>query len=211
MKSPLDDPTFQRFVITRIKQSGPAAQAPLLEELLGQDNTGAALVRRLVERGTVRPNLEMASARDGYRSKLIHSAAVHNRVGVLHALLAKGANPNALDENGATPPHLAIDCKSEAAALHLVNNVPACDLNIQSSGGVAPRMVTKVTPLMMAAGRGLVPMIKALLANGAEVELKDREGNTALKWAVSCRKEDAALCLLLEGGAEWRTPYSPVS
>jgi ankyrin repeat protein len=48
--------------------------------------------------------------------------------------------------------------------------------------------VTGATPLHMAARRGNAVVAKALLECGANLEARDRRGDTPLKRAINCRK-----------------------
>lgn len=59
-----------------------------------------------------------------------------------------------------------------------------------------------MTPLMWACKRGCVaPVIKALVEKGADVDLVDDSGMTAVGWAINHEDEIAALYLLTEAGA----------
>lgn len=79
----------------------------------------------------------------------------------------------------------------------LINEAPGgCDLSARDGHGS--------TPLMLAAGRGLLEVVKTLVAKGVEVNVLDDDGWTALACAVDAKQEECALYLLEEASASWR-------
>jgi len=58
-----------------------------------------------------------------------------------------------------------------------------------------------LTPLHLAASRGHAEVVKALLAKGAEVNIGDADGNTALFWAIASRDEETVKTLI-DGGID---------
>ena len=56
-----------------------------------------------------------------------------------------------------------------------------------------------LTPLMIAAETGSVPIVQALLAHGAKVNAKTVNGSTALMWAVTYRHHEVARGLIAAG------------
>lgn len=55
------------------------------------------------------------------------------------------------------------------------------------------------TPLMLAARRGRLDLVAALLGRGAEVDADDAAGNTALHWAIRAGRQPVALYLVQHG------------
>lgn len=103
-------------------------------------------------------------------------------------LLAAGADPNAVDEQGHSVLGLAVRRPD------LVRRLLAAGANpnlLDSRGG---------TPLMDAAGEGNVESMGILLDAGAEINAKSKRGRTALMVAV-LSQEPKAVRLLLQRGA----------
>jgi hypothetical protein len=90
-------------------------------------------------------------------------------------LLAKGADPNAQDEDGATPLALA----------SLGGHTDIVQALLTKGANVNAHSINGFTPLMLAAGKGHLPIVQALLARGANVNAKSEDGFTALDFASS--------------------------
>ena len=91
-------------------------------------------------------------------------------------LVAQGANPNAPDGvNSWTPLQHAIHKHQIASMVALLDS--GADPNAPDPHGV--------TPLMMAAGYGYTDMVQILLKRGADPRLRDRDGSTALDFAIT--------------------------
>ena len=120
-------------------------------------------------------------------------AAAHGRVNVLRALVAKGANANAKNKQGYGALLAAISHKQPAAALYLINEAPGVDIDEPIAMGG--------TPLMLAAKHGMVGVLRALAAKGANLNAKSKAGSTALEMAIRQGQEEAALYLVEETAA----------
>ena len=106
-------------------------------------------------------------------------------------LLARGADPNSVSDEGFAPLH--------AAAKH--GHVEVAKLLIGSGADVNIRGRGDLTPLHVAAAEGQVGVMWLLLQRGASVDARDREGWTPLHAAARyCRAEAAKL--LIEHGAD---------
>ena len=88
-------------------------------------------------------------------------------------LLAAGINPNAKDKDGATALFLAIWNGQKKIALALI-----------AGGADVNQKVESDAPLRVAAGCGNVEIVEALLAKGAQVDVKDDGGHTPLLVAM---------------------------
>ena len=160
------------------------------------------LVRRLLQQN---PALISASNEDG---TALHCAVGHNKI--LAILLAKNADPNAKNESGETPLHLAAAGDFESAELLLAGgaNVNAVNLagdtplHMAASKDIAELLVTKGgniearnkggrTPLHAAAKAGQTEIIEYLLSLNADVNAKDGEGNTPMMLATELKNKEA--------------------
>lgn len=147
-----------------------------------------------------RPIITFRYDGNGPGRRLIFAAAEEGAVGLLRALVQKGADPNRCGrDEGAL--HAALHYKKVEAALVLINDeAPGVDLDEQDAFGN--------TPLSIAADKGLVPVLKALVAKGADLDALDGDREHPqgmLVHAIRNEQEEAAL-YLLEAGAPWRPP-----
>jgi ankyrin repeat protein len=99
-------------------------------------------------------------------------AAWHGYTAVVELLLKAGAEPNA-SNRGETPLTLAIMQGQESVVLTLLHHGANPDTMGSDSKSV----------LMQSAERGDVKMLRALIEAGANVNLRDQGGGTALMWA----------------------------
>jgi ankyrin repeat protein len=108
----------------------------------------------------------------------------------IERLLAFGADPNAMDNDGAT---VLMQDDSSTSARPLL------------AGGADPNLAHRgdgTTPLMYAAAKGAVAMLDVLLAAGANVSATDNEGRTALHHACTRDGDPRAVRALLAAGAD---------
>ncbi|XP_034460785.1 ankyrin repeat and protein kinase domain-containing protein 1 [Hippoglossus hippoglossus] len=119
----------------------------------------------------------------------LHLACHQSQSEMVAKLLAAKAEPNVTeDREGWTPLHAACNSVSFPCVLHLMTH--HADVNAVSKG--------KTTPLHLAAQHGCVPIVKALLLNGADRTLLDSSGATAQAVAQKCEKGE--IVQLLEKG-----------
>lgn len=136
----------------------------------GSVDRGAKVLDVLVKAG--------ADLKTPYRNgrTLLHLAVDSDNGAALTKLLAAGLDPNAKDENGATP-------FSEAASLGrkvtlpLLLRAPGVDLNVRDGDGE--------TPLMKAAHTGELDAAKALMAAGADAKAVTKDGASALHFTCT--------------------------
>lgn len=95
-------------------------------------------------------------------------------VAEVRQMLANGADPNAPEGvNDWTP------------LLHAIHKNQLGSVAALLDGHADPnRAVNGLTPLMMAAGYGYTPIVRLLLARGADPRIRDLDGETALDYAV---------------------------
>ena len=119
-------------------------------------------------------------------------AAAYNRIDVVRALIARGAQVKARNHEGLDALWLAV---RQYPSLELVTLLidEGCDLNTKDQMGVSV--------LMKAAQADRDDLIPTLVSRGAAVNAVDKNGKTALRHAESAGKTKA-IAALREAGAK---------
>jgi ankyrin repeat protein len=156
----------------------------------------------------VRSGGDINAKAPGDRNILHHLADHYDGLGAIKLAIILGCDVNAQDQNGTTPLMLARAEYWEAllTAGARINDVDADGnhaLNLQLSEALV-KLGANVnwankrgqTPLMLAAEKGDLRLVKALLKAGAATDAKDRDGKFATDYA-----EVKALAVLVEAGA----------
>jgi hemoglobin len=125
---------------------------------------------------------------------LLHGAAAAGSVQVVAMLLRLGADPNSMDAEGHAPLYWVANARKGGAGEQVVRTLAAAGATVNAAGGV-----TRATALHMAARRGNVAVAAALLDCGADIEARDRRGDTPLRRAVNCEQAAVAAFLLARG------------
>jgi ankyrin repeat protein len=169
----------------------------------------------------------LAAANLGAGPSDVANAAERGDRATLRDLIAKKADVNATQPDGATALHWAVyrnnpemidDLLRAGAKVKVTNRNGISPLYMASLYG-NPAIISRLlkagadakekgpngeTMVMLAARNGSPDSIKALLASGADINAKEPlRGTTALMWAVE-QKHPAAVKALLEGGADFR-------
>ncbi|XP_049924556.1 ankyrin repeat and SOCS box protein 16 [Epinephelus moara] len=106
----------------------------------------------------------------------LHDACMGGHAVCVQLLLSHGADPDMLAEDGSAPLHLCTSAQSFQCA----------ELLIEGGAEVSVRMKeSRVTPLHVAARRGLEEHVELLLSHGADVLATNQEGETPLNAACS--------------------------
>jgi ankyrin repeat protein/cytochrome c5 len=155
----------------------------------------------------------------------LHWAVQENRLDIANALLAAGANVNALNHFGASPLAVAFTCGNSAAAAELLKAganphapIPEMGTPLLAAARLGDTALIKAlvkagvnadepepssgqTALATAAREGHLEAIKTLLAAGADVRKRSKREETALFFAVR-EGHTAVVDALLAGGAD---------
>lgn len=136
-------------------------------------------------------------ARERYNNwrTLLHDAAATGDIELVERLLDLGMGDTSGEDKDRSPLYcVANECWAPTgpAIVHALLQHGSTDVN-------AIHGVKHCTALHMAARRGNVDVIQALLDGGADIEARDSARETPLRRAVNCSKVDAAKVLLARG------------
>ena len=135
----------------------------------------------------------LAHVQNRYGRTLLHDASGQGNLRIVELLLRLGADPNL--KTGGHPP------------LYCVGN----ECSVTGGGDVVRALVRagaqvdersdakRCTALHMAARRGTTEVAEALLDCGADINARDKAGDTPLQRAKNCRKTAVALLLVSRG------------
>ncbi|UVW84327.1 ankyrin repeat domain-containing protein [Wolbachia endosymbiont of Aedes albopictus] len=129
---------------------------------------------------------------DPVKATLLHFAAEGGYENIVGALIARGADVNAQDNDGWTPLHYAAESDHENIVRALI--VHGADVNARDND--------RYTPLHCAAEWGCEGVVRILVANGADVNAQDNNGWTPSNYADREDHEDIVR-FLLENGANF--------
>ncbi len=143
----------------------------------------------------------MPFGEDANREKKVNSAAV------VQLLLGAGASVDARDDKGWTPLHWAATYGHVDLARILVTAGADPNIKVKDLQAILPQRRLRhgyggpgQTPLHLAIGEGDSPALVAyLLAHGANPDIKDADGRTALDVAIKCGCEDCQRLLKKHG------------
>jgi ankyrin repeat protein len=166
----------------------PAVHASLLA--LAATSKAASLREYAVSRICADPSLVQEHYKGG--RTLLHDASAAGDPVLVELLLDQGAVETA-DADRALY-HVGNECSAPGASQVVRVLVQRASARINAVHGVK-----RCTALHMAARRGNVDVIGALLDEGADIEARDSMGETPLRRAVNCDKVDAAKLLLARG------------
>lgn len=124
-------------------------------------------------------------------SNPIHEAVKNNNLADAKKLISQGVSINSKDEYGRTALYWATqEGYFSLAKLLIANNA---DINFISTND------DSWTPLIVSSYRGHTKMVGLLVSHGANIEVKDKDGYTALSWAFKQEQYNAAELLIKKG------------
>jgi len=139
-------------------------------------------------------------------------AALSGDTTTMKLLVSRGADPNLPTLAGTTPLMAAAGVNWVVAQTYtesLQARYDAVALCLELGGDVNTANSMGLTALLGAVNRGSNDIIELLVKRGARVDVKDREGRTALRWAegvflaaVGAEKKPATIALLETLGAK---------
>ena len=123
----------------------------------------------------------------------LHLAAVEGRRDVVELLAVAGADVNARDNDGDAPLHEAARRGHRGIVDYLLAR------NAKSDSTIEDLLKTGVTPLHQAAATGDLRRAKSLIADGANVNAKDRAGGRPLYYAAEKGDKEMVELLVAHG------------
>lgn len=143
----------------------------------------------------LRAHPSLVHERYKYGRTLLHDASAAGDVSLVEQLLDMGAGKSGGDVRAQSPLYcVGNECTAPGGSQVVRILVQRTPIRVDEPYGVK-----RCTPLHMAARRGNVDVIGALLDCGANVEARDSAGDTPLRRAVNCKKVEAARLLLARG------------
>lgn len=180
-------------------------ESPLLQTCFDRDRA-AFLSLLAIFSGSTQPTLlhyvhqeliihpELTQERYTYGRTLLHEVAGNGSLAVVELLLLLGANSNAVDQAGRTPLYyVGNECNRESGGnIVRVLVQGGADVNVHDG-------LKHCTALHMATRRGNISVAEALLDCKADIEVRDKLGDTPLRRAVNCGKTEMVAFLLSRG------------
>jgi len=124
-------------------------------------------------------------------SNPIHEAVKNNNLGDIKKLISQGASINSKDEYGRTALYWAAQQGYLSLAKLLIAN--NANINFISTND------DSWTPLIVSSYGGHTKVVDLLVSHGADIEVKDKDGYTALSWAFKQEQYNAAELLIKKG------------
>jgi ankyrin repeat protein len=143
----------------------------------------------------IRANPSLIHERYNNRRTLLHDAAAAGNVELVELLLDMGAGKTIDDDSARSPLYcVGNQCSAPGASRIVRALLERSSVRVNAAHGFK-----RCTAFHMAARRGNVDVIEALLDGGADIEARDSAGDTPLRRAVNCNQVEAARMLLARG------------
>ena len=148
---------------------------------LAAEYGGPYLTAKLIDAGF------SVSGLDGDQRIPLFKAARSGQVETVKLLLERGSDVNARDVEGLSALHAAVFSGSVETVKILIGNGSEIDAASSDSG---------MTPLLLAASIGYLPVVQELVNSGADFSIRDDEGDNALMTSTIFRHVDVACWLI---------------
>lgn len=175
--------------INDVDIADPTSKQPNNNALLYAYATGEKEIIALLEQNGAVVDNTLKSKRT-----ILMAAVCSNNKELIQKTL-KNSDLDAKDIDGNTALHTAIFAKNSLGIAELINEIPKLNPDIQNNSGM--------TPLMLAVTMGDIATVQQLVAQGADINIADSEGNTALHYACSLANKEMVE-LLCRPGIEHR-------
>ena len=181
-----------------------------LDQKLGKRQEGVSVADQHTPAKPINPLLQAAKERNlphlerilaphkiGIYPSLTTATAEPDNVKLVKALLKRGDDVNAVDDNGRTPLMLAISEMYNFEVFEVVKALLQHGANVNAADNAGQ------TPLMFAVNKKYnFEVVEALLKRGANVNATDNAGQTPLMFALSIDDNDHVVETLLKHGAD---------
>jgi ankyrin repeat protein len=151
---------------------------------------------------------------DNIKRTPLHLAVEHRHLGVVRALVESGANVNAIDRKGHTPIHVLNDGKNKRSVILEAVTDCVCGKDkpediirflAENGANVDFQDRNGSAVLHHAAQSGHAGIAKTLVKTGADVNARNKKGDTPIDVAVE-ELSAQTIPALLEGGASYQMP-----
>jgi truncated hemoglobin YjbI len=164
---------------------------PVLASLLALMNASGDSAMRDYSRHVLLRDPELVHEHLRHGRTLLHEASGEGDSAAVEFLLCLGADANVTDGGGHTPLYCVGNECGVVGGGSVVRALVRSGADVNARGGAK-----RCTALHMAARRGNVEVAEALLECGADIEARDRVGDTPLRRAINCKKPAVAALLL---------------
>jgi ankyrin repeat protein len=148
---------------------------------LAAEYGGPYLTAKLIDAGF------SVSGLDEYQRIPLLKAARSGQVETVKLLLERGSDVNARDVDGLSALHAAVFSGSVETVKILIGNGSEIDAGSSDSG---------ITPLLLAAHVGYLPIVQELVNSGADFNIRDKDGDNALMTSTISGNVDVACWLI---------------